>query len=165
MSAGKLVWYHVATHEWRDAPPKDGTWAMPYIQGRSPFSGLPHLTAVIDKLEAERAKLERDFREMEEDRDRLKSLHFSAALRIADLERELVAEREKAERYRLVTLRQDAELAALRKTLVDADVLYQYERDDGRREWANFATYIRKNEIVVLIDRAAFYAARKEAKP
>ena len=89
MSASRLVWYHVKTHEWRDAPPKDGTWAMPYIQGRSPFSGLPHHTAIIDKLEQERSKLERDFREVEEDRDRLKSLHFSAALRIADLERNL----------------------------------------------------------------------------
>lgn len=88
MSASKLVWYHVATHEWRDVPPKDGTWAMPYIQGRSPFSGLPHHTAIIDKLEQERSKLERDFREMEEDRDRLKALQFSAALRIADLERD-----------------------------------------------------------------------------
>lgn len=88
MSDSKLVWYHVKTHEWRDAPPKDGTWAMPHFQGRSPFSGLPHHTAIIDKLEQERSKLERDFREMEEDRDRLKALQFSAALRIADLERD-----------------------------------------------------------------------------
>lgn len=74
-----------------------------------------------------------------------------AAIRIFALEREnIILERENA---------------ALRKTLVDADVLYQYGRDDGRREWANFATYIRKNEIVVLIDRAAFYAARKEGQP
>lgn len=38
----------------------------------------------------------------------------------ADLERENAALREKAERYRLVTLKQDAELAALRSFLREA---------------------------------------------
>lgn len=59
----------------------------------------------------------------------------------------------------------ERENAALRKTLADADVLYQYGRDDGRREWAVVETWIRRGDIVVRMDRAAFDAARKEAKP
>jgi len=57
------------------------------------------------------------------------------------------------------------ENAALRKTLVEADVLYEYGRDDGRREWAVVERWIHRNEIVVMMDRAAIDAARaKEAK-
>ena len=60
MSDSKLVWYHVATHEWRDAPPKDGTWAMEHIQGLSPFSRLPSHLDIIDRLEVQREKIHRD---------------------------------------------------------------------------------------------------------
>ena len=56
----------------------------------------------------------------------------------------------------------ERENAALRKTLADADVLYQYGRDDGRREWAVVETWIGRGDIIVQIDRAAFDAARAE---
>lgn len=116
MSASKLVWYHVATHKWRDVPPKDGTWAMPHVQGRSPFSGLPHHTAIIDKLEQERAKLER-------------------------------------------------ENAALREAFAKAELLSDPAVAEGHYEYVEVWGYFRPNEIAVVIDRAAFDAARKEAKP
>lgn len=60
----------------------------------------------------------------------------------------------------------ERENAELRKTLADADVLYEYGRDDGRREWAVVETWIRRGDIIVQMDRAAFDAVRaKEAKP
>ena len=71
-----------------------------------------------------------------------------------ELEREL--ERENAELQK--------ENAALRKTLAEADLLYEYRRDDGRREWAVVETWINRDKIVVLMDRAAFDAARKEGQ-
>jgi hypothetical protein len=111
------------------------------------------------------------------------------------LERELAAEREKAERYRLITLRQDAELAALcnklaalenqtqwecscggtacegqkenaalREMLARAEVLAEYTHFDGRREWRVIECWVYPNDIIVQMDRAAFNAARKEAK-
>lgn len=128
MSTGKLVWYHVAAHEWRDTPPKDGTWTMSHFIGRSAFSWYPQDTAIIDKLEAEREKLER----------------------------ELAAEREKAERYRLVTLRQDADNTALRELINEP---YQFFRFGHKAlfPWGKFLDRWCK--------RAEKLGFKKEAKP
>lgn len=59
----------------------------------------------------------------------------------------------------------ERENAALREAFAKADVLAEYMRSDGRREWAVVETWIHRDEIVVLMDRAAFDAIRKEAKP
>lgn len=59
----------------------------------------------------------------------------------------------------------ERENAQLRKGLAEADVLHEYGRDDGRREWAVVETWIRRGDIIVQMDRAAFDAARKETQP
>ena len=57
------------------------------------------------------------------------------------------------------------ELAALREAFAKADVLAEHSRFDGRREWTVVETWVYPNDIIVQMDRAAFDAARKEAKP
>lgn len=52
------------------------------------------------------------------------------------------------------------ELAALREAFAKADVLAEYSRFDGRREWTVVETWVYPNDIIVQMDRAAFDAAR-----
>jgi hypothetical protein len=58
-----------------------------------------------------------------------------------------------------------AENAALREAFAKADVLAEYMRSDGRRGWQTIECWVYPNDIIVQMDRAAFDAARKEAKP
>jgi hypothetical protein len=95
-----------------------------------------------------------------------------AARRIRELERDNAALREEnrkahdmacedaVERYRL-----NGENAALREMLARAEVLAEYTHFDGRREWRVIECWMYPNDIIVQMDRAAFNAARKEAKP
>jgi len=57
------------------------------------------------------------------------------------------------------------ENAALREVLARAEVLAEYTHFDGRREWRVIECWMYPNDIIVQMDRAAFNAARKEAKP
>lgn len=57
------------------------------------------------------------------------------------------------------------ENAALREAFAKTDVLAEYMRSDGRREWQTIECWVYPNDIIVQMDRAAFDAARKEAKP
>lgn len=60
----------------------------------------------------------------------------------------------------------ERENAALREAFAKADVMYEYRRDDGQRQWVTFSMWIHKGQIVVLMDTAALVAARaKEGKP
>ena len=59
----------------------------------------------------------------------------------------------------------ERENAALRKALSDADIVAEYEGEDGRRDWWGSGHWLHAGEVLVCMDRAAFDAARKEAQP
>ena len=94
-----------------------------------------------------------------------------AARRIRNLETENAAlrkEKDKLELERCEMLRSwDLTInhnAALVEAFAKADVLAEHSRFDGRREWTVVETWVHPNDIIVQMDRAAFNAARKEAK-
>ena len=60
----------------------------------------------------------------------------------------------------------ERENAELKQAFADVDILYEYKRTDGWREWAVVHTLIRSGEVIVVMDRAAIDAARaKEGQP
>jgi len=90
---------------------------------------------------------------------------YSLRGRIEQLERENAALREKMKvswDEISVLVNQNA---ALREVLARAEVLAEYTHFDGRREWRVIECWMYPNDIIVQVDRAAFNAARKEAKP
>ena len=80
-----------------------------------------------------------------------------------ELERELATEREKAERYRLVTLKQDAELAARKEELAQMrSVINEMADRFGRPE---FKTRLFDDFMKMRRDLRRDGAAQKETKP
>lgn len=80
-----------------------------------------------------------------------------------ELERELATEREKAERYRLVTLKQDAELAARKEELAQMrSVINEMADRFGRPE---FKTRLFDDFMRMRRDLRRDGAAQKETKP
>lgn len=59
----------------------------------------------------------------------------------------------------------ERENAALRKALSESDVIAEYSRADGQREWWSGGYWLHRDEVLVCMDRAAIDAARKEAQP
>jgi len=86
-------------------------------------------TTWVDRANARAEKAEA---ELAAAKERLRSEAMDDYASIKNLQRELATEREKAERYRLVTLKQDAELAAERARLDSGTILLTVA---GERVW------------------------------
>jgi hypothetical protein len=101
------------------------------------------VTEIVNR--AERAEAE-----LAAAKERLRSEAMDDYASIKNLQRELATEREKAERYRLVTLHRDAELATERARLDSGTILFTFA---GERVWHCCGVDL----------RAAIDAAMKEA--
>ena len=67
--------------------------------------------------------------------------------------------------YRAMVDRLEAENAALRKMLYDADELERYNGSDGRRQWGKCSTWLYPDDAVITVSAKAFDELRKEAQP
>lgn len=58
----------------------------------------------------------------------------------------------------------ERENVALRKVISDADVVTEYNRNDGRREWWDGGYWLHKGEALVCIDLDTFDKISKEGQ-
>lgn len=57
----------------------------------------------------------------------------------------------------------EREVTALRKMILNAEVLAEHDPAHGPNDWWSGGCWLRSGQQIMIVDRVAFYAARKEA--
>ena len=66
--------------------------------------------------------------------------------------------------YRAMVDKLEAENAAMRKMLSDAEELERYSGSDGRRQWGKCSSWLYPDDAVITISAKAFDELRKETQ-